>query len=61
MARYFRLIEIERDEFVEATGEDLDCYQLTCERNGVIYIAASEEADELEIDLFDDDDDEEDY
>lgn len=59
MAKYFRLIEIERDEFVEATGEDLDCYQLTCERNGVIYIAASEDAEELEIDLFDDD--EEDY
>lgn len=28
MARYFKIIEIDRDSFVEATEEDLDCCQL---------------------------------
>ena len=28
MARYFKLVEIDRDSFIEATGDDLDCLQV---------------------------------
>lgn len=28
MARYFKVTEIDRDSFIEAVGEDLDCAQL---------------------------------
>lgn len=38
MARYFKLIEIDRDSFIEATGEDLDCYsQLVVPVDGLVY------------------------
>lgn len=28
MSRYFKIVEIDADEFINATGEDLDCCQL---------------------------------
>ena len=29
MARYFKVVEIDRDSFIEATGEYLGCCQLS--------------------------------
>lgn len=50
--RYFKLVEIGRDEFVEATGEDLDCCQVVSVVDGIAYVAIDEsEEDELQIDL----------
>lgn len=51
MARYFKLVEIDRDSFVEAVGEDLDCMQLCSVRDGIIYAAIEDSEAELEIDL----------
>lgn len=51
MARYFKLVEIDRDSFVEAVGEDLDCLQLCSVQDGVIYAAIEDSETELEIDL----------
>lgn len=52
MARYFKLVEIDQDEFVEATGEDLDCRQFVSVVDGTAYAAIDEsEEDELQIDL----------
>lgn len=50
--RYFKLVEIDQDEFVEATGENLDCCQFVVMVNGTAYAAIDEsEEDELQIDL----------
>lgn len=38
MARYFKVIEIDRDSFIEATGEDLDCRQLSAVCDGIGYV-----------------------
>lgn len=35
MARYFKVVEIDRDSFIGATGEDLDCLQLSTVCNGI--------------------------
>lgn len=44
MARYFKLIEIDRDNFVEATGEDLDFYsQLIVPVDGLVYGAVNDD------------------
>lgn len=49
MARYFKLIEIDRDSFIEATGEDLDCYsQLVVPVDGLVY-GAVDDTDEAEL------------
>ena len=49
MARYFKLIEIDRDIFIEATGEDLDCYsQLVVPVDGLVY-GAVDDTDEEEL------------
>lgn len=39
MARYFKIEEIDRDSFVGATGEDLDCCQLVAPVDGYVYVA----------------------
>lgn len=39
MARYFKVVEIDRDSFIKATGEDSDCYQLTTVCDGIGYVA----------------------
>lgn len=51
MARYFKIIEIDRDSFVEATGEDLESYsQLIVPVDGLIYGAVDDnEEDEISI------------
>lgn len=49
MARYFKIIEIDRDSFVEATGEDLDCCQLVVPSGGEVYIAVDDEEHEMSV------------
>lgn len=38
MARYFKVVEIDCDSFIEATGEDLDCCQLSTGCDGIGYV-----------------------
>lgn len=54
MARYFKLIEIDRDSFIEATGEDLGSYsQLIVPVDGLVYGAVDDTDDkELSIPLY---------
>ena len=49
MARYFKIIEIDSDSFIEATGEDLDCCQLVVPTNDGVYVAVDDEEDEMNI------------
>jgi len=52
MARYFKIEEIDRDDFVRATGGDLDCSQLIVPVGGSVYAALDEGSeDELEVSL----------
>ena len=58
MARYFKVVEIDRDSFIEATGEDLDCYQLSTVCDGIGYVAVDDtEEDEITVtlDIFEED------
>lgn len=49
MARYFKIIEIDSDSFIEATGEDLDCCQLVVPTNDGVYVVVDDEEDEMNI------------
>lgn len=49
MARYFKIIEIDRDSFVEATGEDLDCCQLVVPSGGEVYVAVDDKEYEMDV------------
>lgn len=52
MARYFKVIEIGRDDFVSKMGEDLDCYQLCGVCDGIGYVAIDDtEKDEITVSL----------
>lgn len=52
MARYFKIIEINSDSFIEATGEDLDCCQLAVSANDAVYVAVDDEEEyEMSIDM----------
>ena len=52
MARYFKVIEIDSDSFIEATGEDLDCCQLVVGTSDGVYVAVDEsEEDEIRVGL----------
>lgn len=51
MARYFKIIEIDRDSFVEATWEDLDCCQLVVPSGGEVYVAVDDEEYEMSVPL----------
>lgn len=56
MARYFKVIEIERHEFINAIGEDLDCAQMVAPTEYGVFAAIDEDTeDELSIplDMFD--------
>ena len=48
MARYFKVIEIDSDSFVGATGEDLDCCQLVVPTSEAVFVAV-DEGDEYDI------------
>lgn len=49
MARYFKIIEIDSDSFIEATGEDLDCCQLVVPTSDGVYVAVDDEEDDMNI------------
>lgn len=52
MARYFKIVEIDSDSFIEATGEDLDCNQLVvAPTNDAVYVAVDDEEYEMFIDM----------
>ena len=52
MARYFRITEISGDEFIQATGEDLDCLQLVIPTGENVYVALDEtNEDEMTVSL----------
>lgn len=52
MARYFKVVEIDCDNFIEATGEDLDCCQLYTVCDGIGYVAVDDtEEDEITVPL----------
>jgi hypothetical protein len=51
MARYFKLAEIDRDSFIEATGNDLDCLQAVDVCEGIGYVAIADTEEEMIIDL----------
>lgn len=52
MARYFKVVEIDRDSFIGATGEDLDCCQLATNVDGICYVAVDDEQeDEININI----------
>lgn len=50
MARYFKIVEIDCDSFIEATCEDLDCEQLVIPTNNGVYVAI-DDSDELEMSI----------
>lgn len=50
MARYFEIKEIDRSEFVCATGDDLNCNQLVVRVNGDVFIALDDK-NEYEIQI----------
>lgn len=53
MTRYFKVMEIEADEFTNATGEDLDCCQLVIPVGGTVFVAFDEDDEhEMEIPLY---------
>jgi hypothetical protein len=56
MARYFKIVEIDSDTFINATGEDLDCCQLTVPATDAVYVAVDDEEYEISVsmDTFDD-------
>lgn len=52
MARYFKVVEIDRDSFIGAMGEDLDCDQLYDVCDGIGYVAVDDtEMDEITVSL----------
>lgn len=52
MARYFKVIEIDSDSFIEAIGEDLDCLQMIDVCDGIGYVAVDDtEEDEISVPL----------
>lgn len=42
MSKYFKVIEIDADKFIMATGEDLDCCQLVIPTNEAVFVAVDE-------------------
>ena len=52
MTRYFKLVEIDRDSFIEATNEDLNgCFQVVDMCDGIGYVAVDDTEDEISVPL----------
>ena len=52
MAKYFKVVEIDEEEFINATGEELNCLQSIVPVGNVVFVAIDEEQDdEMEIPL----------
>lgn len=55
MAKYFKIVEIDEETFVDCTGEELDCCQLSVAVGEAVFVAVDEsEEDEITvpIDMF---------
>ncbi|MBO5969138.1 MAG: hypothetical protein J6S14_11655 [Clostridia bacterium] len=50
MTKYFKVIPIDADEFIEAAGQDLDFCQLSVAENGIVYVAV-DDSEEYEINI----------
>lgn len=52
MARYFKIVEITREEFVSATGEDISIYSqvMAAEKDGS-YVAVDDDDDYMDISI----------
>lgn len=50
MSRYFKITEIQDNEFINATGEDLDCCQLVVPTKNAVFVAVDEDTeDEISV------------
>lgn len=50
MAKYFKVIEINEEEFINATGEKLDCCQISISTSEGVFVGVDEEQ-EYEISI----------
>ena len=50
MDKYFKVIEISKEEFINATGEKLDCCQVSIPTSNGIFVGIDEEQ-EYEISI----------
>ena len=50
MAKYFKVVEIEVDEFINATGEKFDCCQVSIPTSDGVFVGVDEEQ-EYEISI----------
>ena len=48
MARYFKIIEIDEEEFKNSTGDELDCSQICVPVDECVYVGVDDE-DQYEI------------
>ena len=46
MAKYFKVIEISEEEFIKATGEELDCYQVSIPTSEGVFVGVDEEQED---------------
>ena len=53
MARYFKVVEIDCDSFIEATGKDLDCHQLSVVCDGIGYVGVDDTYEDEIVDFLD--------
>lgn len=52
MAKYFKVVEISEEEFINETGEELNCLQSIVPVENVVFVAIDEEQeDEINIPL----------
>lgn len=52
MAKYFKVVEINKEEFINAIGEDLDCCQMSVTTSKGVFVAIDEEQeDEIRVPL----------
>ena len=51
MARYFKIVEIDEDTFVNVTGETFDGCQIEVAEDGVVYVGVAEYEDEIDVSL----------
>ncbi|MBP3922017.1 MAG: hypothetical protein J6D27_03540 [Ruminiclostridium sp.] len=52
MSKYFKVVEIKEDEFINKTGSELDCRQLVVPVGNAVFVAVDEHReDEIDIPL----------
>lgn len=50
MAKYFKVVEISEEEFINTTGEELDCCQVSIPTSNGVFVGIDEEQ-EYEISI----------